>query len=144
MYARNQITVEFGYIKDYPDTVIDYEGDYETGITITIEAMFGTATGLRINNVTRNEYIIIDDAKLTAIMGSGLQKYDLITINTTKGNKSATLTRDGETKSILNAINLSSKWIQLQKGENRFTATATEGLDNMVIAVTYQNRVLGV
>lgn len=144
MYTRNQMTVEFGFLKDYPDTIIDYEGDDETGVTIKIEALFGTATSLRINNVTRGEYIIIDDAKLTAILGSGIQKYDLITIDTTKGNKTATLTRDGENKSILNAISLSSKWIQLQKGENRFTATATEGLDNMVISVVYQNRVLGV
>ena len=144
MLIKQQITVEFGFVKDYPSTVITYNGDDETGVTIVIEAAYGGASGIRINNTTRGEYIIIDDEKISAIMGSGFSKYDVITINTTRGNKSATLMRDGTSKSILNAVDISSKWIQLQKGDNVFTSTASEGLENLIISVNFKQNVLGV
>jgi len=143
MIVKNQLTVEFGIVKDYPSTVIEYEGDYETGVKITIDAARGSASNIRINNVTRGEYIIIDDTKLAAVIDSGLQKYDVIEIDTTRGNKSARLIRDGVSKSVLSAIDISSKWIQIQKGSNSITATAT-GLENLIISISYTTRVLGV
>ena len=144
MLVRQQVTVEFGFVKDYPSTTVNYEGDGETGVTITIEATYGEAKGIRINNTTRGEYIIINDDKLSAIVGSGLTRYDKIVIDTTRGNKSAKLLRDGTTKSILNAIDLSSKWIQLQKGNNVFTVTTTSGLANLTISIDYKQEYLGV
>ena len=140
-----QLTVEFGFIKDYPSTVITYDGDDEAGVTITIEAAYGGAEGIRINNTTRNEYIIIDNAKVSAIMGgTGLTKYDTIVIDTTRGNKSAKLIRDGVSHGILNAVDISSKWIQIQKGDNVFTGSATSGFENLIISVSYKVSVLGV
>ena len=143
MYATKQLTVEFGFIKDYPDTIVDYQGDGDGNFIITIEFK-GEATGIRINNVTREEYMIIDDTKLNEIMKSGIIQYDTIVINTAVGKKSAELIRDGVSHNIIHAIDLSSKWIRLQKGENRFTCTSKTGLDNMVVTLSYKTRVLGV
>ena len=142
--SLRQLSLEFGLIKDYPETIIDYQGDGEIGVVIIFEARFGGASNIRINNVTRNEFIIIDDIKLKAITGNGVIKGDEIQIDTTRGQKTAKLIRDGETISILNAIDLSSKWIQLQKGPNRFTCTAKDDLDNLIVTVNFDNRFLGV
>ena len=143
MLVKNQITVEFGIIKDFPDAYVDYEGDGETGVKITIDVL-DSAGGIRINNTTRSESLILNDDMLYSVLGTGLQKYDTITISTERGNKTAKLLRNGVTYNILNAVDLSSKWIQLQKGTNRLTITADYGMINLKVYVTYNTRVLGV
>ena len=141
--AVTQLTVEFGLIKDYPETTITYNGSGETGVTIVIEA-FGAASGIRINNTTRSETMILDNDRIKSITGAGLSKDDEIRINTTKGSKSATLTRDGISYNILHALDKSSKWIYLQAGTNKFTSTATSGLENIRVHLEYVERYLGI
>lgn len=140
---RTQLTVQFGTIKDYPEATINYAGDGECGIVITIEFL-GPVTGIRVNNTTRGEYLILNDDKIAAVVGSGIEQYDLIKIDTTRGNKSATLSRGGITYNILHAVDLSSKWIYLQYGDNHFTYTATTGFDYMSVTLECQVKVLGV
>ena len=139
-----QLTVEFGFVKTYPETIIQYKGDAETGVIIEIEVLGTTASGIRINNVTRGEYIIIDNTKLSAIIGSDLAQYDLIIIDTHRGKKSAKLLRGGVTYDILHAIDLSSKWIYLQTGPNRLTYSATPNVNDLQISIKCPVRVLGV
>lgn len=141
--ARTQLTVQFGTIKDYPEATINYAGDGESGIIITLEFL-GTTTGIRINNTTRGEYMILNDSKIAAIVGSNIAQYDLIRIDTTRGSKSATLSRGGVVYNILHAVDLSSKWIYLQTGENHFTYTATSGFDYMTVSLECPVKVLGV
>lgn len=136
--------IEFGNIKGYPRTVIDYDGSVETGLTIDIEAK-GPIRGLRVNNVTRGEYIIIDDSRLYSILGSSyIQKYDQIIIDTRKGQKSAKLIRDAKTYNILNACLPVSKWVQLQTGNNEFTYSTTNEIENVDMHVTFPVRYLAI
>ena len=141
--ARTQLTVEFGTIKDYPESTIYYAGDGESGVTITLEFL-GPATGIRINNTTRSEYIILDDAKIASITGSNIDQYDQIKIITTRGSKSAKLSRGGVVYNILHAVDLTSPWIYLQTGNNHFTYTATTGFDYISLSVACDIKVLGV
>ena len=141
--ARRQITVEFGTIKDYPEANINYAGDGESGVVITLEFL-GATTGIRINNTTRGEYLILNDSKIAAIVGSNIALYDMIRIDTTRGSKSATLSRGGVVYNILHAVDLSSKWIYLQRGNNHFTYTATSGFDYMTVTLDCPVKVLGV
>ena len=142
--ALNSGKIEFGNIKDYPRTIIDYDGSVATGLTINIEAK-GPIHGLRINNVTRGEYIVIDDSKLYQILNSSyIQKYDQIIIDTRKGQKSAKLIRDAKTYNILNACLPVSKWIQLQTGRNEFTYSTTSEIENVDMHVTFPVRYLAI
>ena len=141
--AAKQLTVEFGIIKPYPETDVIYDGSGESGVTIVIEA-FGAASGIRINNTTRSESMILDNDRIKSITGAGLSKDDVITIVTTKGSKSAKLVRDGTSYNILHALDKSSKWIYLQTGSNKFTSTATSGLENIRVHLEYSVKYLGV
>lgn len=139
-YATNSI--EFGHIKSYPSTVIDYDGSAVTGIRIIAEAK-GTVQGLRIDNSTRKEKIIIDDSILDRITGY-IRKYDQIIINTTRGEKSAVLIRDGVSHNILNACLPIKNWIQLQTGPNSISYSSVSDIDLIDIKISYLPRYLGV
>ena len=141
--ARTQLTVQFGTIQDVPEATITYAGDGESGIVITLEFL-GAATGIRINNTTRGEYMIMNDSKIAAIVGSNIDAYDSIRIDTTRGSKSATLSRNGTVYNILHAVDLSSKWIYLQTGANHFTYTASTGFENVILKLQCPVKVLGV
>jgi len=135
--------IEFSRVKDYPKTIIDYDGSAVTGLKISIEAK-DTVTGFRINNVTRNEYIIIDDEKLEKIVRSGIQKLDWIVIDTRKGKKSATLIRDAISYNILNACLPVSKWIQIQTGQNVFTYSTSSEIRNVDVNVAFPTQYLAI
>lgn len=135
--------LEFGRIKDYPRTLINYEGSAVSGVTINIEAN-GPITGLRINNVTRGEYIIIDDTKLSQIVGSTISQFDQIIIDTRKGQKSAKLIRNSRTYNILNACLPVAKWIQIQTGQNEFTYSSTSDIENVDMHVSFPTQYLAI
>ena len=139
-YANNSI--EFGHIKSYPSTTIDYEGSAITGLRIIIEAR-GGVNGLRIDNNTRKEKIIINDDILGKITGY-IRKYDQIIIDTTRGEKSAVLIRDGVSYNILNACLPIKNWIQLQTGPNVISYSTTSDIDLVTIKIAYSDRYLGV
>lgn len=138
-----QLTCEFGYIKDYPEGTIDYIGTGETGVTIIIE-FSAFVNGIRINNATRKETLFLDTRKIFEITGRPVRKLDVLKINTTIGHKSVTLIRDGKEYNVMHAILRKSKWPYLQMGKNVFTATASEGYDYMKVRLEYETRVLGV
>lgn len=126
--------IEFGEIQIRTEGTVYYEGDAEIGVTIKIHAV-GDATGLKIYNLSTREIITINDEKLIALMGSGIKAGDVITINTVKGFKSATMLRSGEITNILNALERPLKWFQLSKGDNRFAYTAETGIANLEFSI---------
>lgn len=137
-------TLEFGSIKSYPKTVIEYKGTAETGFVITITVKSYSVNGLRINNVTRNEYVAIDDSKLKDLVsGGGLQRHDIVIIDTKKGSKSAKLIRNGVTYNILNACLPVKKWPRLQTGDNIFTYSA-DNINNVDISLDFETLFFGI
>lgn len=131
--------IEFSEIRNDPERNIDYSGDVEIGVTISIKAS-GEASNIMLLNVTSHEVMRIDTDVIEAITGSGIVDKDEIIISTVKGQKSAVLVREGKTTNILNSIDRSSAWFQISKGDNLFMYSAEEGQNNLQIEI--QNRVL--
>ena len=135
--------IEFGKVKDYPSTVINYPGSAVTGMSIYIEAN-GPVEYIRIDNKTRSENVFIDGEKLARIVGTSIQRYDEIVINTHKKHKTANLIRDGIVYNIMNACLPVLNWPQLQTGENVLTYSTFSDVDLVKIHVNYQIKFLGI
>lgn len=86
-------------------------GDVDIGTIITLTART-TVVNPVIYNVFTREFI-----KLNFTM----QPSDVIVINTNVGEKTITLTRDGETTNILGYMTKDSSWFVLTNGDNVFT-----------------------
>lgn len=112
-----------------------YEGDDDIGVTLEIHAI-GKVTGLVIYKIESREAIRINDQKLETILGSGIEFGDTITITTSKGNKTATMLRDGIKTNILNALDRPLNWFQLRKGDNQFYYTAEFGAENVFLTIS--------
>ena len=74
--------------------VITYYGDAEIGVTIYIHAI-GPANNINFYNTETREVMKIDTGKLQKLTGKGIVASDDIVINTSKGDKSITLIREG-------------------------------------------------
>lgn len=132
-------TLEMGIIMNETERVINYTGDCETGITISIHAI-GEARNVTIHNATTRETMFIDTDKLTTMTGSSIIDGDDIVICTVRGKKSIILTRDGKTINILNCLDKDTAWFQLVKGDNIFAYTAEYGGANLQFKI--ENRVI--
>lgn len=119
-----------GEIQNKTENVVVYNGDIETGITITIHAI-GEARNITIYNVTTRESMMIDTNKIARFTGSGIVSGDDIIICTITGEKSVTLLRGGKTYNILNCINRNTDWFELVKGDNLFAYFADFGMSNL-------------
>lgn len=131
--------IEFGSIEIVREVPIFYAGDSEVGMTITIHAT-GSAGDITIYNLSMNEVLKIDSAKLRALTGSSMTTGDDIIISTVRGSKSITLLRNGQYTNILSCLDWSSDWLQLMKGVNVFTFRASSGPENLII--TIENRIV--
>lgn len=119
-----------GSIQNRTENIIPYDGDVETGVTITIHAI-GDASGITIYNTMTREIMKIDTDKIEAFTGSGIVAGDDIVICTIQGRKSVTLIRNGERTNILNCMDKNTDWFKLSKGDNFFAYTAEEGTTNL-------------
>lgn len=123
-----------GEIQNKTENVVYYDGDIESGITITIHAI-GEASGITIYNTVTREIMRIDTNKIEAYTGSGIIAGDDIIICTIQGKKSAVLIRDGVTRNILNCLDRDVDWFKLSKGDNLFAYTAETGAINIQFTI---------
>ncbi len=132
--------LEFSSINGYTTRTIDYTGDAEVGMVMTIHAV-GAVELVTIYKLEPEpvESIIIDTDRLLAMTGEGFHSGDDIIISTVKGDKYAILIRDGETINILNCLDKYPDWIQLVRGDNIFTYTADVGDENLQFKI--ENRI---
>lgn len=137
--SLNEPLLEFGSIEDKTENTIYYDGDSEVGITMTIHAI-GTAGSITIYNTGTRETMKIDAGKIEAMTGFGIIAGDDIIITTVRGNKTISLLRNGKYTNILNALDKTSDWFYLAKGENIFAYTAEYGPENLVFII--ENRVV--
>lgn len=135
--------IEFGEIMNMTEGTILYEGDAEVGIVINVYAL-GAAEGFAVYNSRTREIMSISDEKLRALMGSGIIAGDKITIDTTRGHKSITMLRNGQTTNILNALEKPLSWFKLVKGYNTFVYTASSGLEFLQFEISYKTMYEGV
>lgn len=131
--------LEFSVIEDVTDRVIDYKGDAEVGVTISIQAR-GEAGDITIYNVDTAETMVVYNNLVESLTGSGIVDGDEIIICTVRGQKSAKLIRQGKTTNILNCIGRDADWFQLAKGPNTFAYDAVTGRNNLRVIIT--NRII--
>lgn len=127
----------FGEIQIKTEGVIAYHGDSEIGVVIYIHAI-GPATNINIYNTETREVMMINTTKLEKLTGKGLVASDDIVINTTKGEKSITLVREGTSYNILNCLDKNTDWFTLSKGDNIFAFTAETGVTNLQFRIENQ------
>lgn len=128
-----------GEIQNLTENVITYDGDVETGVTITIHAL-GEAKKVTIYNTMTREMMRIDTDKLAAFTGSGIVAGDDIVICTIQGQKSVKLIRKGLETNILNCMDKNTDWFKLSKGDNFFAYTAESGTTNLQFKI--ENRLV--
>ncbi len=131
--------IEFGDLRFDRIQNIFYEGNADTGIYIRMHAL-SKATDIKIYDITTRGEIDIDTDIITSLTGNTVIKGDDIEICTIKGKKKATITRNGITYNILNAINRDADWFQLSYGDNAF-AYDFEG-DTMALQFEIYNSIL--
>lgn len=120
-----------------------YTGDVDAGVEITIHAM-GDAEKIRLFNVRTNEVMTIDTDKIARKTSRPFGVRDDIIINTTPGNRSVKLLRDGVYSNIIYALDRSSNWLMLSAGDNFFGYDAKTGANNILVTYTYRNTYGGV
>lgn len=134
--------LEFGQIENKTENVIEYAGDLDIGVLIRIHAL-GEAGDITIYSTGTRQQMVINNTKIAAIVGSGIQSGDDIIISTIRGDKYLSLLRGGVYTNILNALDKSassSPWFELVKGDNVFAYSATYGSENLQF--TIENKVV--
>lgn len=109
-------------------------GHVDTGMKIEFIAK-GALKNPSLFNVNTREYI-----KVNKEMTAG----ERIIINTNYGHKKIHSINEGETKDILNYLDLESTFLQLSTGDNLLRYDAEENLNNLQVNVYYNPKYLGV
>lgn len=135
--------LEFGEIRLDNRAVLNYIGDSDTGLLITIHFL-GKATEIAIFNTETSEAIRLDTAKIEAISGGPLDLTDDIIISTMKGQKYVRLLRDGKYTNVIGAVEKDMDWFQLSNGANVFAFSAKTGEKNLIVTFTYRNAYGGI
>ena len=119
---------------------VDYNGEAETGMTLTFETL-GTITGdVVVTDETTSQTLTVNASKISQKYGN-IVMGDKIIIDTVKGEKKALLEKRNGTYNIINCIDRRPVWFELKGGYNVFyytadSATATD------LQITITNKVL--
>ena len=112
-FAISAEGIEFSVIEKAVEKNVYNYGDTESGLLIELRAI-GEVSNPVIYDEAGNSFGI----KIDMVAG------DKIIINTTKGNKSVTLYKDGEETNIINKVIPGPTWFILQPGDNVFSYSA--------------------
>lgn len=139
-------TLVFGIIEHSTSKVIEYDGEAETGLVMTVE-FHGPASGIEIANRDNGQVVYIDTDKMSKMTDTGTGKPigavragDSVVISSVRRDKYIVFVREGHRTNILNAVNHGLNWPTLRKGYNNFAYTAVSGDTN--ISVSLSNEVL--
>lgn len=132
-----------GEIRMDSRAIVNYVGDIDTGMIITIHTL-GDAKNFTIYNVDTRETMAINTDKIKNITGLPFRAGDDIEISTHKGNKYVRLLRNGVYTNIISAMGKNADWFQLSVGDNIFDYQAEEGADNLLITFAYRNAYGGI
>lgn len=119
-----------------PSLIVNIEnnGDVECGMIIEFRAK-GTVIKPSLLNVNTREYF-----KLNYTMASG----EVIRVNTNYGKKRITSILNGIETNIMNSLDLTSTFLQLNVGDNLFRYDAEEFLNNLEVNIYFNTKYLGV
>lgn len=124
-----------GYFSNDAGITIENEGDLECGLIIELYAR-SAVTNPKIFNYITQDFIGVNYEMETG---------DLITIDTRKGEKTATLLRDGVETNIFNYVMKNSTWLQLEAHGSTFVYEVTSGvLGDLLVTFKHSNLYEGV
>ncbi len=109
-------------------------GDVDCGIRAEFRAL-ATVVNPSILNINTQEFI-----KINKTMEAG----EVITLNTSFGNKKLESTLSGITTNIFNYIDFESTFLQLSTNDNLFKYDADQLVDNLEVSIYYTPQYLGV
>ena len=136
--------IEFGTINLDTRSTIDYVGDVDTGVLITIHALGSVSGYLTIYNVETQEKMVVDLAKIKTLIGKDYGSGDDIIISTVSGDKYVQVLHDGKYTNAIAAIEKLADWFQVSVGRNIFNFTVTKGIENLVMSFSYRNAYGGI
>lgn len=136
--------IEFGTINLDTRSTIDYVGDVDTGVLITIHALGSVSGSLTIYNIETQEKMVIDLAKIKTLIGKDYGSGDDIIISTVSGDKYVQVLHDGKYTNAIAAIEKLADWFQVSVGRNIFNFTVTKGIENLVMSFSYRNAYGGI
>ena len=119
--------IPLGYMQAQQNTVVMNNGSAATGFVMTLHAE-AAVSNPKIFNYDTGEFF-----GLTFSMQAG----DLISIDSTAGQKSVTLERSGAKTNIFNYIMKDSTWLMLELGANTFTYEVGTGDEEDLIVEFY-------
>lgn len=136
--------IEFGLINLDTRSILDYSGDVDTGVLITVHAI-GTVSGtITIYNVETHENMKIDLSKVKTLIGRDYGNGDDIIISTVSGDKYVQVLHDGKYTNAIAAIEKLADWFTISVGKNIFNFTVTKGTENLAMAFSYRNAYGGI
>lgn len=136
--------IEFGKIGLDTRSTLEYTGDVDTGILITIHAMGSVSGTLNIYNIETYENIKIDLSKVKGLTGVDYGSGDDIIISTVSGDKYVQVLHNGKYYNAIGIIDKLANWFQLTVGKNIFNFTVTDGVENLSITFEYRNAYGGI
>lgn len=142
--STSEDLIEFGTINLDTRSTIDYVGDVDTGVLITIHALGSVSGSLTIYNVETQEKMVIDLAKIKTLIGKDYGSGDDIIISTVSGDKYVQVLHDGKYTNAIAAIEKLADWFQVSVGRNIFNFTVTKGIENLVMSFSYRNAYGGI
>lgn len=142
---NNIETFEIGNIRLIKDKNIYYKGEADVGLTITIDAV-GSVRNLAFYCIDHGKTIKFDDNIIASITGGdSISAGDRIILSTNKGGKKfAKLIRAGGEFNIINAVVKPIEWFVLERGDNLFSYSASEGEYEMAIRINYKTAFKGI
>lgn len=136
--------IEFGSVNLDTRSTIDYVGDVDTGVVITIHAIGSVSGSLTIYNVETQERMSINLAKIKTLIGKDYGNGDDIIISTVSGDKYVQVLHDGIYTNAIAAIEKLADWFQVSVGKNIFNFTVTNGIQNLSMSFSYRNAYGGI
>jgi len=113
---------------------INNTGSTEVGMVIEFRAR-GTLSNPSLFNINSREWLKIEKEMVAG---------EIIKINTNFGKKRIEQILNGETSNAFNYLKRGSTFLQLSRGDNLFRYDAGSNLDNLEVAIYYNNNYLGV
>lgn len=133
-FAIDADGVPISEVSEYQMLNVVNDSDDETGVIIELTAT-GKIVEPKIHNTTTGDVFQLNFEMLPG---------DLITINTRKGNKGVTLTREGVTTNIINKVERGSSWFNLLVGDNIFAYETVYGSNSLNVTIRLQTVYEGV
>ncbi|MCQ2059799.1 MAG: phage tail family protein [Bacteroidaceae bacterium] len=123
--------IEFSTYNKSQTIAIVNSGEEETGVIAEI----------RFTGDVSNPYIYDIRTEEVMRVNTDFEFGDVLTINTNQGNKSVTITRNGESPSNgIRYLDKVSEWLQLSTGDNCFGYGAESGADDMELTFRFRTK----